>query len=64
MDNKTTVKLKGKDNKYKTMKWSDMTNDEKVKALKNVYQDANTEARDEIAKRYYPKEYKAAQKKK
>lgn len=55
--------MKDTDGHMRDKSWSNMTNAQKVNALKRVYEDASDEARDTIARKHYPKEYNAAKKK-
>ncbi len=57
INGKNSVKIR-RNNRNVNVEYKDMTNEEKVKAISNLYKDAGDYAKEEIIKKYYPKKYK------
>ena len=57
INGKNSVKIR-RNNRNVNVEYKDMTNEEKVKAISNLYKDAGDYAKEEIIKKYYPKNYK------
>ena len=57
INGKNSVKIR-RNNRNVNVEYKNMTDEEKVKAISNLYNDAGDYAKEEIIKKYYPKKYK------